>query len=342
MFRSFCIVLVLLLFSACVKDKPVAITPDPAPQSQLKKVYVINEGGFGYGNSSISLFDPGTNSVVEDLFKTQNNANLGDVTQSLNYVNGTFYAVVNNSGRIMVCDAQFKKTGQINGLLSPRYFLPITNQKAYVSDFKANAISVIDLGSNTKTKSINCSGWTEGMVLIYNKVFVCNLRRNYVYVINTLNDQINDSVLVGPNASGLVIDKRDKIWVLSSGDAVNSVGARLTRIDPLTNIIEKSFDFSVGESPDHICLNKTKDSLFYLNKGICLMGIGDAALPSATFIPGNARNYYGLGINPNDYSIYASDALDYSQKSNIYIFDMKGNQKQVFKAGINANGFYFE
>jgi hypothetical protein len=59
-------------------------------------------------------------------------------------------------------------------------------------------------------------------------------------------------------------------------------------------------------------------------------------------VSGNNRVYYGLGVNPRDYTIYAADALDYVQRSNIYIFDNNGNQLSFFKAGIISNGFYFE
>jgi hypothetical protein len=249
---------------------------------------------------------------------------------------------VNNSDKILVCDNQFKKVAQIKGLGSPRYLLPITNQKAYVSDYQSNAISVVDLNLKVKTASIPCSGWTEKMVLVYNKAFVTNVTRQYIYVVNTVSDLIFDSVLVGIDAASIVMDKQDKIWVLSAGDKKQSILARLSRINPLTNQIEISFSFNNGDAPRNLCLNKTKDTLYFLNNDVYRMAISEINLPSSSFINKGNKNFYGLGVNPNDYNIYAADALDYSQKSNIYIFDSYGNEKSVFKAGINANGFYFE
>ena len=342
--KYFKILFVIPVFFSCVKDKPQDVIQPVVQLTSAKKVYVVNEGNYGSGNASVSLFDTGNNSVIENFYLTQNSSapTVGDVAQSLSNINAKFYLVVNNSGKIIVCDEQFKKLTQITGLSSPRYILPVTNQKSYVSDYNGNAISILDLNSNTKTGSIACSGWTEKMVLIYNKAFVTNMKRSYTYVINTINDTKTDSVNVGINAGSIVIDKNDKIWILSSGDNINSVVGKLSRIDPITNQVEVSYSFGATDSPNNLCLNKTKDTLYFLNGGVFRMAVSSGALPAAEFITKGTKNFYGLGINPNDHTVYVADALDYVQRSTIYIFDANGNQKTYFKAGINANGFYFE
>lgn len=336
------LVVAVLFLASCVKDKPVASSGSALPLSTSKKVYVINEGNFGTGNASVSLYDPGTGNVIENVYQSVNAAAVGDVAQSMGFSNGHFYLVVNNSGKIVVCDEKFKKSGQINGLTSPRYFQPISNQKAYVSDFKSNAISVIDLNQNLKVGEIACAGWTEQMQMIYNKVFVCNVKRNYVYVLNTLSDTKTDSVFVGANAYCLQLDRNDRLWVLSSGDATKNIKARLSRINVLNLQVELYHEFGLGDTPGNLCLNKGKDTLFFLNKHIYSMGIDASALPAQELVNAGTKNFYGLGIHPTTFQIYAADALDYTQKSNIYIYNSKGNQLSFFKAGINSNGFYFE
>lgn len=337
-----CILFFLLIFSSCVKDKPVPAVAVAVQLSTAKKVYVINEGPFqGNGNGAISLYDPQTNVAIENYYQVQNQSEIGNVAQSMNYINGNYYIVVNNANKIIVCDAQLKKTTQITGLTSPRYILPLTNKKAYVSDLYANAISIVDLGSNSKTGSIACYGKTEKMVSFYNKVFVTNTDREYVYVIDALKDSIVDSVFVGYNAGSIALDKNDKIWVLGSGKAPQSAG-RLVRFNPINNSVETNLMFAAGTLPGNLCMNKNKDILFYLNDGIYKMSITDATLPSQAFISKETKNFYGLGINPNDEAIYAADALDYSQRSQIYIYNPDGSSKTDFKAGVISNGFYFE
>jgi hypothetical protein len=334
---------IFFLFSACVKDKPENAVQPAVQLSSARKVYVINEGVFPNNNASVSLYDPGTGQVIEDIYAAQNaNAAVGDVAQSLSWANSAYYLVVNNSGKILVCDSRFKKTGQISGLSSPRYLLQVTNQKAYVSDYNANAISIINLNSNLKTGAIPCPGWTERMALIYSKAFVTNIRRNYVYVVNMVTDVITDSIFVGLNSGNIVLDRQDKLWVLSGGDNANAIPARLLKLNPLSLAVESSMTFANTDSPVNLCLNRTKDTLYFLNKGIYRMAVSESALPVAPLVTGGTKNFYGLGLNPNDYSIYAADALDFNQRSTIYIYDQQGQQKSVFKAGINANGFYFE
>jgi hypothetical protein len=335
------ILFVSVLLSSCVKDKPNSSVQPQVQLTNSKKVYIINEGPFQTGNGSVSLYDPENGDVIENFYQTQNHADVGNVAQSLNYFNGSYYIVINNSNKIIVCNDQFKKTAQISGLTSPRFILPVTNQKAYVSDLYANAVSVIDLNLNTKISSIPFNGETECMVLIYNKAFVTDPYTNYVYIINTITDAKTDSILVGKGAASIVIDKNDKVWVLGSGESPNTAG-KLTRINAITGTVEVSMTFSTADLPGNLCLNKTKDTLYFLNNGIFRMSISDNALPATAFVAKGSRNFYGLGVNPNDYTIYAADALDYVQKSNIYIFNSNGSQKTVFKAGLISNGFYFE
>jgi hypothetical protein len=343
MIKNILVIALALSFTACVKDKPVIDRSGSVQLSNSKKVYVINEGNYMVGNSSVSLYDPGSSQVIEKFYQDQNNGvALGDVAQSLENINSQFYVVVNNSSRIAVCNEQFKLKSVINGFNSPRYILPVSNSKAYVSDLYSNKIHVVNLNTNTISGYIACPGWTEQMAMVYNKVFVTNVKRNYLYVINAINDNKTDSINVGPGAANIVTDKNDKLWVLSSGSQTAGIAPSLKKIDPLTQQVESSFDFAPGELPGSLCFNRTKDTLYYLNAGIFKMDINAGSLPSAPFIPKENRTYYGLGINPNDFAIYASDALDYIQRSNIYVFDAAGHEKSFFKAGINSNGFYFE
>lgn len=336
-------VLALITLQACVKDKPQTPVLSDVQLSNARKVYVINEGVFPNGNASVSLYDPESGEVVEDIYAAKNhNAAVGDVAQSLSYINGSYYLVVNNSGNILICDRDFRKTAQISQLGSPRYVLPVTNQKAYVSDYSSNVIHIIDLNTHLKTGSIACPGWTERMALIYNTAFVTNIRRNCLYVVNTVTDAIFDSIAVGPNVGGIVLDKYDKLWALSPGDQSKGIAAQLHKINPRNARVELSLEFAAGQAPGNLCLSRHKDTLYFLNNGIYRMAIGDQVLPASAWVHSGTKNFYGLDVNPNDYTVYAADALDFNQRSSIYIYDAQGRQKSVFKAGINASGFYFE
>lgn len=337
------LVCISLIF-ACKSDKPahevepnITITPDDG-------VFIINEGNYTRGNASVSYYNVENKAVIEDLFEPINKRLLGDTFQSMKIVNGKAYLVLNNSGKIEIVNAAtFVSTGTINGFTSPRYFLPVSNGKAYVSDLWSNFISIVDLNKNTIRGSIPCKGSTEEMILSYGKVFVANTRSDKVYVINTTTDKLEDSIAVGYAPTSIVLDRNDKLWVLCAGKESTASFAGLYRIDPVTNKVEESMMFTdVKERPSRLKMNGTMDQLFYISKGgIYKMGLADHSLSAAPFIPRGTRNFYGLGINPKDDVIYVADALGYDQQGTVYRYESTGTLINSFKVGLIPNGFYF-
>jgi YVTN family beta-propeller protein len=338
------IIVLALLFAACKKDRPEPATPETpvTVQPSQQKVYIINEGKFGSDNASVSMYVAGTGDIVKDQYHVVNNVALGDIAQSMLRFNDRYYIIVNNSKKLVVCDKDLKKITEVGSLPSPRYMLPVSSSKAYITDLAANRIHIFDIASNNVTGSIATSGWTERLVLQNNEVFVTNEAKGSVYVINPATDKITDSIVVGAYPGSMEVDKNGKIWVLASGDQFNNADAKLLRIDPASRTAELTLTFPSGSFPSALCLNKGKDTLLFLNNGVTRMPISSASLPAQPFIAAGTKMFYGLGVNPADHNIYVSDALDFIQSSTIYIYDNQGTNKSFFKAGINANSFYFE
>lgn len=60
------------------------------------------------------------------------------------------YIVVNNSGKIEVCNpTNLLRVATITGFTSPRFIVPVSASKAYVSDYISNSISIVNLVNNT-------------------------------------------------------------------------------------------------------------------------------------------------------------------------------------------------
>lgn len=333
-----------LIFSACVKDKPTVQTAGSISISAAHKVYITNEGNFMYNNASVTFYNPQTKEVVADIFKSQNpSITLGDVCQSIQKIANTYYLVINNSNKIVLVNADdFKYQQSIYGFTSPRYLLPVSFTKGYVSDLYANKIAVVNLLTKSIVSYISCSGWTERMLLYYGKVFVTNLYKNYLYVIDALHDSITDSIYVGKYASGLVLDKNENLWILSSGDANINQPARLHQINPATHQILKTFPFSNNSVPHHLIIDGKRENLFFISNQIFRMSVNDSQLPTTPFIQSNNNNFYAMEWSPSDDNLYVSDAMDYVQNSTIYRYNSNGTLVHTFKAGINASGFWME
>eukprot|EP01035_Chromulina_nebulosa_P011962 gene11962-15959_t len=237
----------VLFLNSCKEDddaKPGTSTP-----ASYSGVFVINEGGFLKGNSSVDFYNPAS----------------GDILQSMIKVGNKFYLIVNNSQKIEVVNAEtFASTATINNMGSPRFLLPLTssgNKKAYVTDLFNGVIHIVDLEAATKTGSITLPGWSEQMVEVGTDVYVNNWSNKKVYEINSNNNTLADSITLTGAPNGLVKDKNGKLWVLV--DSIGATQARFIRINPADNSIEATVLFPAGQSASKLAINGNGDKLYY-------------------------------------------------------------------------------
>ncbi len=179
------------------------------------------------------------------------------------------------------------------------------------------------------------------MILKNNKIFVTNSSTDYLYIINPDTDLLTDSVLISKGANSILEDQNGKLWILCGGDYLNTYYATLYRINPVNNQVENNFTFSSGEFPSRLCINGSRDSLYYLNNGIYKMGIEELSRPTTPFIASSGNNFYGLAIDKSKNEIYVSDAIDYIQKGKVFIYRTDGSMIENFLAGIIPGDFLF-
>ena len=335
----------IFMLNSCKKDIPPVPTAQQLTSGGSGFVYILNEGNFMASNGSVTRLNLNDGMVFTDYYAAQNtNLTLGDVPQSMCEHNGKFYIVVNNSGKVVCVDKySFQKQSQLSGFNSPRFFLPVSGNKAYVSDLYANAISVVDLSNFSIVNSIPLTGWSEEMIERYGKVFVTNKTSSFVYVLNTITDQLIDSIPTGYGPCSLCEDKNGKLWILCQGNSTQNLQASLLRINPITNTIDTSYDFT-GSSHHPSCLriNGPGDVLYYLDSdGVYRMPINGGIPLNAHISQGN-RNFYGLGIDPQNEMIYIADAIDFNQNGKIFRYNSSGSELDSFNSGIIPGFFYFD
>ena len=249
---------------------------------------------------------------------------------------------MNGSAKIEVVDPlTFVSSATITGFNTPTYILPVNNTKAYVTDLYAKFITIVDLTTNTIAGKIPFAAGTIEPILVEDKVYFPAQSGDQLYILDIKNDKVTDSIRIDYGANTMVRDKNGRLWVLCSGHFAPGEYF-LHCIDPVNNKVVSSFNFpNAGDSPWRLNINKTRDTLYYLNKGVNRMAINDATLPAEPFIKQENRNFYGLGINPNNGNIYVCDALDFVQRGRIEIYHPDGKLYKNFLAGIIPNGFYF-
>jgi len=332
--------IIIFALAGCDKEKennsPVVFN------SESGGVYISNEGNFQASNSSVSYYYPSSGSSAENVFEYANKRPLGDICQSMTIIDGKIYLVINNSGKIEVCNTlTMKSEATISGLTSPRYILQAGPAKAYVSDAYGGSISIIDLTDHSITGTIAFAGWSEQMFLKNGKVYVASPESEYLYVIDANTDVIADSILIGKGASALAEDKDGKLWVLCWGDYLGTYDGSLFRVDLTGGQSEMHLSFASGENPSRLCINPAGDTLYFLNSGVFRMSIYETALPSAPFIPSNSNNYYALGVDPVRNEVYVSDAIDFIQRGRVIRYDAAGNELANFIVGKIPGEFRF-
>lgn len=334
------VIMTMILAGACEKiPKSNQLNPETA-DSLAAGYFICNEGNFQWNNASLSFYNTSKKVLYEDVYKTINNKPLGDVLQSMVIFNNMIYAVLNNSGKIeMINPKTFVSTGTITGLRSPRYFMGINANKAYVSDIYDNQIAVLDLQQKKVVNKIPCKGWTEEMLLVDSRVFVCNKTSAYLYIVNSISDQITDSIAIGYGSNCIQSDAQNRIWILTSGNSTLSVPPQLHVINPQTLGIIRSFNFSMNAKPLKLITNTNKTKLYWINTQVYNMNMDATQLPVSPWINTGNRNLYALGYNHTNAEILIGDAKDFVQRSEVLHYDTTGNLLGSFSAGINANSF---
>ncbi len=340
-FKKSALLLAISLIVACVKAPEEVVDNLPNVVAE-ETVFIINEGNFQWGNASISSYNLKTGQVYQNVFQTANNRPLGDVAQSAYLFNDKLYIVVNNSGKIEIVNPKtFIATSTFTGFVSPRYFLPINNSKAYVSDLYANRIYVINPNNGIIIKEIPIQAWTEQMIMVENMVWVSSPTKKFIYQINTQTDELVDSVSVQIGCYNLLKDG-NYIFALSSGSSQNNQNSVLL-IFNTSNLGEtKTIIFPTNRRASQLCIDK-KNKYIIWSEGSDLykMNYDDTSLPSTPFIQIPNSNIYGIDILSSMGHIYIADARDYVSLGKVYIYDMEGNQINVIPTGVIPSRFVF-
>jgi DNA-binding beta-propeller fold protein YncE len=340
--------LVLLLLAAC-KGEPPEELPPPIKVT-TGTVYVVNEGQFQAGNASLSLYDPQTQELQNEAFLAANGRPLGDVFQSMCFFGGKAYLLINNSAKIEVIDpSNLQSLGTIEGLSSPRFMLPWSADKAYVSDLYADFIQLIDPSTLSLSGQLASPGpWVqaprlrhEQMLRVGDVGFVTNYQRPFLYVINPLRDAFVDSIAIGLRASRLQQDADGYLWVAATSDFATDDPGALYRVDPGTRQVLQTLTFPAGEGPGEIALNPTGDTLYYTSGDLFALPVRAGSLPTEPLVVGVEGPFGGIGADPASGDLYLTDVIDFVQRGLVLRFSASGQPLDTLRVGVGPMRLYF-
>ena len=311
-------------------------------QEEVKGVgnlIVLNEGNFGFGNASVSIYNPETKEIFNNQFKTENGFGIGDVLQSVKRHEDKLYFVINNSGKIVITDTNLVYQTEITGFNSPRY-IEFANGNGFVTDLKQKAVYVVDLASNQITNQIKTEGWTEHILAHQNRLYIMdrgdylsNSGPNKIYIIDPIAKLKIDSIATSISPNSMVIDKNSNLWVLTSGKSGAEV-PKLSKYSLTTNSLMDEVSFFSSSSPSRLVKNESSDELYYINSSIYRFSINDTVIPSVPFFNKSSENFYGLFYEKNSKELYLIDAKNYNEQGEVIRVSSSAIILDRFLAGI--------
>jgi hypothetical protein len=344
-------ILILTLVTAII-----GCSDDETPKGKYEQgVIIVNEGGFGASNGTITYYNTNTGTAEQNIFKTTGSQFAGNVAQSISIVGDKGYIVVNGDNKIEVVNAKtFEGISTISNsdIVAPRYVQVIDN-KAYISVWGPyddnyslidSYVLVYDLSTNTTVKKIDTDEGVENLLYNGQRLFASNYNfggSSTLAVINPSDNTLVDQVELAPGPAEMVLDKNNKLWVITTGTFEGNDG-KLFRINTSTLAVESQID--LGMNPDtELAITEDKANLIFTSgTSVYKMPIDATTAPSSPFITASdVVTPYALGIDPKTDEIYIGDALNYASAGNVYIYKTDGSLKTSFVAGINPTQFLF-
>ncbi len=323
--------------------------------------YIVNQGNFTEQNGEISIYDPQTGNIQNDVYRAANGRKLGSMVESVTVHGDLLVVMCNTVDKIVFLNS---KTMQevcepITSLSTPRY-AAIKGDKMYVScwavqDYstwsviKEQEIAVIDLNTKSVIKHLKTTGtMPEGMNITGNNLFVASGAGVDVYDTNT-DTQIKriTSTLTG-DAQKMEVDKNRMLWVSIGSFDSNQCGFMCINTQDLTANAEFA-EPRLGMEGE-IATSPKNDKIYFLpsldyNDYSASMGIYELNVDSKTVSDNpviKGVGFYGLGVDSLTGNIYTANINAFQTNSTMLIYNPAGNLLDSKTVGVNACRWVFD
>ncbi len=226
MTRHRTLVFLLLLLTLPLSGCDLLGTDDGNSAPVTDGVYVANQGNFGDGNGSVSVYDPATGERQPTAI-----SGLGSIVQGIAIRDTTLLVTANSAGRVDVFSTNGPtQTAQISGVTSPRYAAFDGPSTAYLTDQSfsgPSAVQVLDLtGPQPQVATtIEVSGSPEGLAVSSGRVYAALGAfgdTSLVAAIDARQNTLENEIDVGCTARDVAADDTGDVFALCT-DAAEAV-----------------------------------------------------------------------------------------------------------------------
>lgn len=340
-FIAFTLIMVLI---SCHKDKIIPVPDKPA--ATRAGLYILNQGGFGSNNSTLTYYDYTSKQLTADFFSSVNGTKIGDTGNDVEIYGTKMYIAVNNSDRIDVVNA---KTGKIikQATLHQCRSIAFYQGEAYITSYDGN-VAVMDTLTLTINKLIPVGRNPEQLVVSNNKLYVANSgglsfgnpdKTVSVIDLTTLTEIKKITVIANPVS--VTADTYGNVYVLSIGDFAKIMPG-MTIIDNVADVIKSQPIVSLGFNTPIVAQG---EYVYYLtsNNKVAVYNAKTQTPAQANFITDGTvvTAPYDLAADPLTGEIFVTDAKDYSSNGTLYAFDKTGKKEYSITTGINPGKVAF-
>lgn len=232
-FSSFVLTAAVILTGSCMNSKPpVGVLPEPG---ELGRLYILNEGVMGMGNSSIDFYDFADGTYVSDAFPAANPDvpfGLGDTGNDLAVYGGKLWAVMNGSDLVEVMDASTMEHIRAIDVPACRD-IAFSGRYAYVTSWAGNVsddgdrtgmVYRIDINSLSIAGTVEVGYQPEDIAVLDGKIYVANSGGmtdgydNRLSIIDEESFSLERTVEIAANICDIAPDAYGRLWISSPGD----------------------------------------------------------------------------------------------------------------------------
>ena len=345
----------LLSVISCSKNDDGLPEPQNVPVAYTDGVFVLNEGNFQQGNSSVTFISEDFSKVAQDIFRKANEGNaLGDTATDIGFYEDFAFIVVNVSNKVIVVDrSNWEQVVTIEDQLENPRKIAFSGGKAYVTNWGDGTdptddyIAVYEIPGFTLTAKISVEEGPDEIISSENELYVAHPGGfsfgNTISVIDSHRNEVSATIPVGdvPNALAL---QGDKLWVLSNGlpfyaDGGETAGS-LSKVDLTTGEVVEEFEFkNTNDHPSNLKANN--GSLFYTMGNKVFKFSSEEGLSEMPFLePQEINILYGFEIFNNKIFIASANTY-FSGRGKLFVYDFISRDLiDSFETGVNPNGIF--
>lgn len=342
----------VLFFTSCDEN-------DVEKGSDAKGVIVVNEGNFGSGDGSISLYSEDSASVANNVVKNANGGmEIGATVQSLFAHDGVGYAVCNTPDKIeFISMADFTYLANPETEISTPRYMAVVGDIGYITcwgpygenfTLPDSYVAVLDLTTRKIIDTLECGSGAEGIIASGETLYVAN---SYDSTVTVIDLEHETSSIIKLNAAPLhfVNDGSGSLWVTVGTYygkyAEENVGLQEIKISD--NSLGNFVQIANLDGNGKMAIDAKGDYIYVLTAEpypssateVFKFDVNTKTLGSTAFISG--ENFYGLGVNPESDNVYIGDSNGFAGSGKIHVYDAAGNLVDDQTVSVAPNGFVF-